>query len=172
MKEADADEAKEQAEGAKEALEEAKDLLEDEENNPEDVPEIAEMEELVEEAEQFAENAEELEEAIENALEEAIANGDIEEGQEEEFVKGLLDGIFGDLEPKDKDLEIALELLENKIADKTAVRAYNWKTGQIKYFSPNEPLSMDWSLIQPIFTGIWIGANELVVYVVRTIDLM
>jgi len=163
MKEPDSEEAIEQYEDADEALNEALSLCEDEGVNPDDVPEIEEMQKLVEEAEEFAETAAELEDYIEKAFEEALEEGGIDVEDYDEFVKGLMSAIFDTIAEEERiKREQAIEAL-NKVADKSAVKAVNWKTGDIKYFSKDEVLGRDWQMIQPIFTGLWDGGNEIVV---------
>ena len=163
MKEPDSEEAIEQYEDADEALNEALSLCEDEGVNPDDVPEIEEMQKLVEEAEEFAETAAELEDYIKKAFEEALEEGGIDVEDYDEFVKGLMSAIFDTIAEEERiKREQAIEAL-NKVADKSAVKAVNWKTGDIKYFSKDEVLGRDWQMIQPIFTGLWDGGNEIVV---------
>ena len=163
MKEPNSEEAIEQYEDADEALNEAISLCEDEGVNPDEVPEIEEMQKLVEEAEEFAETAKELEDYIEEAFAEALEEGGIDVEDYDEFVKGLMSAIFDTIAEEERiKREQAIEAL-NKVVDKTAVKAVNWKTGDVKYFSKDEVLGRDWQMIQPIFTGLWDGGNEIVV---------
>lgn len=163
MKEANPEEAREQAQKAEQCLEDAKEICEDEGVDTDEVPEIAEMEDMVEEAEDFAETAEELLEEIQEMFQEALENGEVEEDQFEEFLQGVLDGIFDNpTEAEKAKQEVMLELQRQSIG-RDAVKCVNWKTGEIRYFAPDEKLNRDWLRIENFFSGIYRGADEIVV---------
>jgi hypothetical protein len=168
MEQGDGEEAREGADDAEQSLEEAKDYLEENDIDPNDVPEIAEMEEIVEDAKEFAEIAEDLEEYINEQFEKKLDEGELTDEQFEEFKQGLLDKIFKESmdarlqREKDEEMAKALALLDSTVG-KAAVKAVNWKTGEIKYFKKDQTLNTDYFIIEPIFTGLWDGGDELVV---------
>ena len=167
MENADGEEAREGADDAEFELEDAKEYLEENDIDPNDVPEIAEMEEIVEEAKEFAEIAEELEKYIEEEFEKKLDEGELTDEQFEEFKQGLIDKIFKESmdarlqREKDEELAKTLALLDETVG-KMAVKAMNWKTGEVKYFPKDKTLSGDYYIVEPIFTGIWDGGDELV----------
>ena len=159
MQQAEAEDAMDSAKEAEETLELAKEICEEENIDENDVPEIEEMQKMVDEAYEYAETAQELEDFIEEAFEEALENGLTEEDFEE-FKKGVLTNIYGTED--EKAIEKTIQII-NQTVDKNAVRAVNYNSGKIKYFSKDEPLGYDWAIVQPVFTGIWDGGNEIVV---------
>ena len=168
MENADGEEAREGADDAEQSLEDAKDYLEENDIDPNEVPEIAEMEEIVEEANEFAEIAEDLEEYINEQFEKKLDEGELTDEQFEEFKQGLLDKIFKESNDarrkreEEQEMEKALALL-NKSVGKMAVKAVDWKTGKVKYFAKDQTLNTDYYIVEPIFTGLWDGGDELVV---------
>jgi len=87
----------------------------------------------------------------------------VEEDQFEEFLQGILDGIFEtETEAEKAKREVMLELQKQAIG-RDAVKCVNWRTGEIRYFAPNEKLTRDWLRVENFFSGIYRGANEIVV---------
>lgn len=156
MKEGDALEARDQADKAEDCLNEAKDICENEGVNPDEVPEIEEIEDNAEEAEEFAQTAEEF---LEKALELFEETG-LEDEEFEDFLKGLLDEIFNEDEEEAMRQKI-LEELEMAKASRGSIRCVNWRTGEIRYFSPEETLTNDWVKVEKFFTGVYRGADEI-----------